>query len=46
MKIELETEDLNRIIKALEHYGAYLHAVQRDEHAYQRLADKLKVAKQ
>ena len=41
MKINLDDEEIERVIKALEHYAAYLLPVQRDESAYQRLADQL-----
>jgi hypothetical protein len=45
MKIDLEAEDIERIAKALENYAAYLHAMQRDDRNYERLAARLKKVK-
>jgi hypothetical protein len=43
MKIDLDSEELARIVKALEHYHAYLRSQQQDERgAYLRLAERLR----
>ena len=42
MKIDLDDEEIQWIVRALEHYSAYLRAVQREDSGYRRLADKLK----
>jgi len=42
MKIDLDEEEIQWIVRALEHYHAYLRAVQREDSGYKRLADKLK----
>jgi hypothetical protein len=39
-------EELERAIKALNHYHAYVVAVQREDFGYQRLAEKLERARQ
>ena len=46
MKIDLDSEEIARIVKALEHYHAYLRSQQRDERgAYLRLAERLRPRK-
>jgi len=42
MKIEVDDEELKKIIEALEHYYAFTRAVNRDDSSYQELADRLK----
>jgi hypothetical protein len=43
MKIDLDSEEIARIVKALEHYHAYLRSQQQDERgAYLRLAERLR----
>ena len=42
MKVELSDGDIEKIVKALEMHKAYLISQQRDDSAYQELADRLK----
>jgi hypothetical protein len=42
MKIEVDDAELERILKALEHYHAYPLAAQREDIGYKNLADRLK----
>jgi hypothetical protein len=42
MKIDLDADDVRRIVEALEHYYAYTRAIQREDSGYKDLADKLK----
>jgi hypothetical protein len=45
MKIDLDAEDIELIVKALENYAAYLHAMLRDGRNYEQLAERLKKLK-
>jgi hypothetical protein len=47
MKIDLDSEEIARIVKALEHYHAYLRSQRQDERgAYLRLAERLRLQAQ
>jgi hypothetical protein len=47
MKIDLDSGEISRIVKALEHYHAYLRSQQQDERgAYLRLAERLRLQAQ
>jgi hypothetical protein len=41
MKIDLDAEDVRRIVEALDHYYVYTRATQREDSGYKELADKL-----
>jgi hypothetical protein len=41
MKIDLDSEEIARIVKALEHYHAYLQSQRRDDSRYLQLAERL-----
>jgi hypothetical protein len=41
MNVKLSEEDLALIVRALDHYYAYTHAVHRDDDRYQVLAERL-----
>ena len=45
MKINLDSGEIARIVKVLEHYHAYLRSQQRDDSAYLRLAERLRSPK-
>jgi hypothetical protein len=47
MKIDLDSEEIARIVKALEHYHAYLRRSQQPDErgAYLRLAERLRSQK-
>jgi hypothetical protein len=45
MKINLDSEEIARIMMALEHYHAYLRSQQRDDCRYMRLAERLRLRK-
>lgn len=38
---ELSEDEVQLVVKALEHYSAYLHATQREDRRYQELAERL-----
>lgn len=42
MRIDLEDEEIDRVIRALEHYYAYTQSQQRTDSAYKRLAEEMK----
>lgn len=42
MKLDIDPEDIARIVKALDHYSAYLKSQQRSDSAFERLADRLR----
>lgn len=42
MKLEIPDEHIPLLIRALEHYYAYMRAVQRDDSRYQQVADFFK----
>jgi hypothetical protein len=42
MKIDLDSEEIAWIVKALEHYHAYLWSQQRDDSRYLQLAERLR----
>ena len=47
MKIDLDSEEIARIVKALEHYHAYLRSQQQDDKGrYLRLAERLRLQAQ
>jgi hypothetical protein len=41
-KIDLAPEEIQRVVKALEHYDAYLKATLREDGTYRAVADRLK----
>jgi len=45
MKINLGSEEIARIVKASEHYHAYLRSQQRDDGAYLRLRERVRSQK-
>jgi hypothetical protein len=45
MKIDLDSEEIARIVKALEHYDAYLQSQRRDDSRYLQLAERLRPPK-
>ena len=45
MKVELQNEEIPKLVKALEHYYAYLVAVQREDHSFKEIAERLKKVK-
>jgi hypothetical protein len=45
MKINLDSEDIARIVQALEHYHAYLRSQRRDDITYMQLAERLRLHK-
>jgi hypothetical protein len=45
MKINLDSEEIARIVQALEHYHAYLRSKRRDDSTYMRLAERLRLQK-
>jgi hypothetical protein len=45
MKVDLEPEDILRVVKALELYDAYLTATQRSDSGVRELTEKLKRTK-
>jgi hypothetical protein len=45
MKIDLGSEEIARIVKALEHYHAYLQSQRRDDGRYLELAERLRPRK-
>jgi hypothetical protein len=45
VKIDLTPEDLDRVIRALDHYDAYLKAVQRTDRGLKELLDRIRAAK-
>jgi hypothetical protein len=45
MKIDLDSEEIARIVQALEHYHAYLRSQRRDDSTYMRLAERLRLQK-
>jgi hypothetical protein len=38
---ELSEDEAELVVKALQHYSAYLHAAQREDGRYQELAERL-----
>ena len=45
MKINLDSEEIARIVQVLEHYHAYLRSQRRDDSTYMRLAQRLRLQK-
>jgi hypothetical protein len=45
MKINLDAEEIARIVQALEHYHADLRSQRRDDSTYMRLAERLRLDK-
>jgi hypothetical protein len=45
MKIDMDPEDRDLIVKALEHYNAYLISQQRTNSAYSRLVEQFERAR-
>ena len=43
MNVELSDEDLQLVVRALDHYYAYTRATQREDHRFQMLSERLKV---
>jgi len=42
MKVDLDDDELNLVVEALEHLYAYTRAAQREDSRYRELADRLK----
>jgi hypothetical protein len=42
VKIDLDEDEIRRLIDALDHYEAYLHSQQRDEAKYRELLVRLR----
>ena len=42
MKIEMGDEEIPKVVKALEHYDAYLRATQREDSTFRQVAERLK----
>jgi hypothetical protein len=42
VKVDLDEDEIRRLIDAVEHYEAYLHSQQRDESKYRELLTKLR----
>ena len=45
MKINLDSEEIARIVQALEHCHEYLRSQRRDDSTYMRLAQRLRLQK-
>jgi hypothetical protein len=45
MKIDIDPEDPDRGVRALEHYNAYLRSQQREDSAYPWLVEQFKKAR-
>ena len=41
-KIDLDEDEIRRLIDAVDHYGAYLHSQQRDEEKFRELLVRLR----
>jgi hypothetical protein len=44
MAAKIEPDELPKVIRALEHYDAYLRATKREDGEFRRIAEKLKKA--
>ena len=44
MTVKIEPEELPKVIKALEHYDAYLRATRRTDSEFRRIVERLKKA--